>query len=314
MGTSNEVEFRVRFHHLMKQVEAVSFGGKRRKKAQGSYKTRQQFEAQGFKYPHRNISFQIVKGGTGKTSLSYSVAVRAFQYGARVLCVDLDQQANLTRSFNIEARDKYVWLNLFRDRIPAGKAVVEVEETLHVIPSNLNNSRLDVELSGAASNLRDLVTDKLAPIRENYDLVIMDCPPAINKINTAVTCASHQVIIPITPDPYAMDGLEFTVAEIERVRSDFKVNVDYSIIWNRFDGRERLGAYYLQELSQDPKLSKTVLPVVIRTDVSVKNAVFDSKSIFETSKKSSFREDVDELARELLGISSWQARRWGRDV
>jgi chromosome partitioning protein len=299
------------FSDLVGLVEEVSLVDAKRKKAVDPARIRKLFEDRGFIYPRKNFSFQIVKGGTGKTSLSYSLAVRAYQYGARVLCIDLDQQANLTRSFNIQARDKHVWLNLFRDRIEAAAAIVEISDSLHLIPSNLNNSRLDVELSGAASNLRDMVTDKLAPVRDRYDLVIMDCPPAINKINTAVTCASDLVLIPVNPDPYAMDGLEFTVSEINRVRGDFKVPTDYRIIWNRFDGRERLGAFYLHEVSKDATFRDRVLPVVIRTDTSVKNAVFDSKSVFELPKRSVFREDIDELARELLGITAWKEEYWG---
>jgi chromosome partitioning protein len=268
---------------------------------------RKLFEDRGFHYPNQNVSFQVVKGGTGKTSLSYSLAIRACHYGARVLCIDFDQQGNLTRSFNVQARDKFVWLNIFRDRVDISSAIVNIAEGLDLIPSNLNNSRLDVELNGVASNLRDMIRDKLEPIRKNYDLVIMDCPPAINKINTAITCASDLVLIPINPDPYAMDGLEFTVSELERVKSDFKLKFDYQVVWNRFDGRERLSAYYIHELSQQARYEDHVCPIVIRTDASLKNAVFDTKSVFEMSRKSAVREDVDQFAKEILGINAWKA-------
>jgi chromosome partitioning protein len=271
-----------------------------------SISVRRLFEERGFKYPKQNVSFQIVKGGTGKTSLSYSLAIRAYQYGARVLCIDFDQQGNLTRSFNVEARDLPVWLNLFRDRLDASSAIVKLADTLHLIPSNLNNSRLDVELTGSASNLRDLLKDKLASIRDHYDLVIMDCPPAINKINTAATCGSDLILIPLNPDPYAMDGLDFTISELERVRADFKVQFDYRIIWNRYDARERLGMYYIHELAKRPERAEKVLPFVVRTDSSVKNAIFDSKSVFDLSKKSVVRGDIDQLAKELLGINAWK--------
>ena len=110
----------------------------------------------GFKYPNAIISFQIVKGGVGKTSLSFCLAVRASHYGARVLAIDLDQQGNLTRSFNVEASDKPVWLNLFRDKVPVENAIVELSDNLHLIPSNLNNSRLDTELTQSSTNLKDL--------------------------------------------------------------------------------------------------------------------------------------------------------------
>ena len=280
-----------------------------RRKLVPSQGIRKLFEERGFTYPKQNISFQIVKGGTGKTSLSYSLAVRAYQYGARVLCIDFDQQGNLTRSFNVEARDRPVWLNLFRDRLDAASGVVEIADTLHLIPSNLNNSRLDVELTGAASNLRDMIRDKLASVRDQYDLVIMDCPPAINKINTAAACASDRIIVPVNPDPYAMDGLDFTITELERIRTDFKLAFDFRIVWNRYDARERLGMYYIHDLAKRPERAEHVLPFVIRTDSSVKNAIFDSKSVFDLSKKSVVREDIDQFAKEILGINAWKEAR-----
>src|SRR5262245_39908980 len=134
-----------------------------RRKIIPSQGIRKLFEERGFQYPKHIISFQIVKGGVGKTSLSFCLAVRASHYGARVLAIDLDQQGNLTRSFNVEARDKPVWLNLFRDKVQIENAIVKLSNSLHVIPSNLNNSRLDTELTQASANLKDLIKDTIAP-------------------------------------------------------------------------------------------------------------------------------------------------------
>jgi chromosome partitioning protein len=280
-----------------------------RRKYIPSMEVRRLFEDRGFKYPKQNISFQIVKGGVGKTSLSFSLATRASHYGARVLVIDFDQQSNLTRSFNIDARNKPVWINIARDNIQCSEALISVSDSLDLIPSNLNNSRLDIELTQSASNLKDMVRDAILPIRDNYDFVIMDCPPAINKINTAVTCGSDMILIPINPDPYAMDGLEFSVAELLKVKKDFKLNFDYKIIWNRYDARERLGALYMHRIIQDENKINKILPIVIRTDVTLKNAVFDSKTIFEIPKKSFIREDIDQFTKEILGINEWNERK-----
>ena len=270
---------------------------------------RKLFEERGFQYPKLNISFQIVKGGVGKTSLSFSLAVRASHYGARVLAIDIDQQGNLTRSFNVEARDLPVWLNIFRDKVPIQNALVKISNNLDFVPSNLNNSRLDIELTQSSSNLKDMIRDTLAPIRNDYDLIVIDCPPAINKINTAVTCASDMVIIPINPEPYAMDGLFFTISELDRVRKDFKLAFDYRIVWNKYDARERLGAVYMHELTKQENLIDKIIPVVCRIDASMKNAIFDSKSVFELPKKAPIREDIDQFVKEVLGINLWRESR-----
>ena len=265
---------------------------------------RQVLEERGFKYQEQIVSFQIVKGGVGKTSLSFSLAVRASHYGAKVLAIDLDQQGNLTRSFGVDARDRPVWLNVYRDNIGLTDAIVNVSEGLDLIPSNLNNSRLDVELTQSSANLKDMIRDKIASIRHHYDLIVIDCPPAINKINTAVTCASDTVIIPINPDPYAMDGLDFTISELNRIKKEFKVHFDYKIIWNRFDKRESMGTIYMHELASSKEYMEKLIPVVIRTDASLKNAVFDQKSVFEL--RGSIKEDIDRFTREVLGINAWK--------
>lgn len=285
------------------QIDVLSTASRRKKIP--PLGVRKLLEDRGFKYPKQNISFQIVKGGVGKTSLSYALGLRASHYGAKVLLVDLDQQGNLTRSFKVEARDYPVWLNIFRDNVPAEKAIIKLTETLDIIPSNLNNSRLDLELTQATPNLKYLIRDALSSIRSNYDLVIFDCPPAINKINLSATCASDTVIIPVNPDPYAMDGLDFTLAELKRIKQDFKLNFNYKIVWNRYDARERLGAVCMHDLAKDKNKIKNVLPVVIRVDASLRNSIFDAVSLFELPKKSAVRDDVDQFTKEILGINNW---------
>lgn len=285
------------------QIEVITTQSRRKKIPPEG--VRKLFIERGFCYPKLNISFQIVKGGVGKTSLSYALGLRANHYGARILLIDLDQQGNLTRSFRVEARDNPVWLNIVRDHIPVSDAIVQLSNGLHLLPSNLNNSRLDIELTQSTPNLKDLIKDKLAPVRENYDLVLIDCPPALNKINLSATCASDTVIIPLNPDPYAMDGLDFTLAELERIKREFKLNFNFKIVWNRYDARERLGAVYMHDLAKDEEKIRNTLPVVIRVDTSLKNSIFDAKSIFDLPKNSAIREDIDQFTKEVLGINQW---------
>jgi chromosome partitioning protein len=263
----------------------------------------------GFNYPKINISFQIVKGGVGKTSLSFALSLRASHYGAKVLVVDLDQQGNLTRSFNVDLREHPVWLNVIRDNIPIDNAIIPLSETLHILPSSLNNSRLDVELTQSTLNLKDMIRDKLAPVRDKYDLVIFDCPPAINKINLSATCASDIVVIPLNPEPYAMDGLDFTLAELKRIKQEFKLGLEVKIVWNRYDARERLGAIYMHDLAKDEDKINSVLPVVIRVDASIKNSIYETKSVFDFSKRSGIREDFDQFTREMLGLNHWKEKK-----
>ena len=260
-----------------------------------------------FRIPNKNISFQVVKGGAGKTTLATNFSYRCSQYGIRVLLIDLDQQGNASRCFDIETRDKLVFLNIFRNEVNVSESIFKVNQFLDVIPSNLNNSRLDFEMSQkAALNVRDVIRDIIEPIRSSYDLVIMDCPPAINRINACVTCASDLIIIPVNPDQYAMDGMQFSIDEIETIKNEFKLkNLDFKLIWNKYDAREKLGTIYMHALVREEKMMERILPAVIRVDTEFKNSVHDRRSIFQTFKRTSAKQDIDEMTREILGIRDW---------
>ena len=268
---------------------------------------RKMLNERGFVFPKQNISFQVVKGGAGKTTLATNFSYRCAQYGAKVLLLDLDQQGNASRCFNIETRTKPVFLNVFRQEVSAKDSIIEVNEYLHVIPSNLNNSRLDFEMSQKTSlNIRDIIKNLLSDIRDDYDIIVMDCPPAINRVNASVTCASDLIIIPINPDQYSLDGMQFSISEIETIKKDFNLeNLNYKIVWNKYDAREKLGTIYMHALVKEEHLIEKILPVVVRTDTEFKNSVHERRPIFENSKKSSARDDIDELTREVLGIRDW---------
>lgn len=258
-----------------------------------------------FLYKKQILSFHMIKGGVGKTTLSATIGVRASHYGCRTLLIDFDLQGNLTRSFDLPAADYKIWINVLKNECSVSDAIVKVDTYLDILPSNLNNSMLDIFMSQNNTNLKDIVHDYLSPVIDNYDLIIIDCPPAINKVSASAICASDRVIIPLNPDQYAMDGLDMTIHEIKNLKRSFKLNkLDYHIVWNKYDARKRLGAIYMHDLAKEVDASK-ILPVVIRVDSSYENAIANATSIFELSRSSSAKEDIDQATREILGISQW---------
>lgn len=261
----------------------------------------------GYKYPKMNVSCQVVKGGAGKTTIAFNFASRAAYYGAKVLAIDFDQQGNLTRSFDVDSQNKPVWINIFRQESAIQKAIIPVNEHLHLIPSNLNNSRLDTEMvQKSTANLKDMLNDILEPIRDKYDLVIMDCPPSINRVNAAVTCASDLVIIPINPDQYSIDGLTYTISELNELKNSFKMTKpDYRILWNRYDAREKLATIYTHLVAKNESHMNKLLPMVIRSDTALKNVILEGTNIFENKRKTVAKDDMDQLTRELIGLNEW---------
>jgi chromosome partitioning protein len=99
--------------------------------------------------------------------------------------------------------------------------------------------------------------------------------------------------------------LDQTIAELKRIKEEFKVETQYSIIWNKYDARERLAPIYMHQIARDEDKFNKLLQIIIRVDTSMKNAVFDAKSIFEIPKKAHIREDIDQFTKEILGINHW---------
>lgn len=292
-------------YKIIKKEEIESLLLNKKKRVISPSGVRKILNSRNFKYKKQLISFAMIKGGVGKTTLSSTFAIRASHYGCKTLLIDFDLQGNLTRSFNLDTKNTPVWLNVIKGENKINDCILHINSHLDLIPSNLNNSRLDIEISSANLNIKDMVLDILSSIRKNYDLIVIDCPPAINKVSASAICASDSIIIPLTPDPYAMDGLTMTVNEIKRLQQSFKLDkLFYSVVWNKYDARKRLGAIYMHDLLKEYS-SEHILPVVIRTDSNYENAVANANSIFEMQKSQPAREDIDQLTKEILNINSW---------
>ena len=156
------------------------------------------------------IATSVVKGGVGKTTIAEALAVKTCLYGLRVLCVDVDQQANLTKGLSMDklAKECPVMIDLVEGRAKVEEAVLNVLPGLDLIPSRLDNVTLDGFMMVKRINPQTIFNDILSPIYNNYDLIIFDCPPTLGSTVCAAILASDLVIAPINPDVYSYEGIE----------------------------------------------------------------------------------------------------------
>lgn len=251
------------------------------------------------KYSKQVISVQMLKGGVAKTTTVLNLGLRAAMYGARVLFVDLDQQANLTFALGQNSENLPVWLDILEKKVSPYQAVIKVEENIDLIPSNLNNSVLDRVLMNSNRNWAQSVKTPLAQISDNYDLILIDTAPALSAINTAVAIASDLIILPMSPDRFSWLGLNRHKVELEEIKKDFGADFQSKILFTRFDAREKSSHEILQMCVDS--FADEMMQGYIRTSAEIKNTIGTKKTIFHT--QNTVREDYDLIAREILGFN-----------
>jgi chromosome partitioning protein len=250
-------------------------------------------------FPHKVVSVQMLKGGVAKTTSVLNIGLGAAKYGARVLFIDMDQQANLTFALGVdieEAQEMPVWLDIVEKKASIQDCVIKLTDNMDLIPSNLNNSVLDRVLLNSNRNWSLAVKTHLDKIRKNYDLILIDTAPALSATNTAVTVASDEVILPVNPDRFSYMGLEKHLEELLEIKKDFDLDLNEKILFTRFDGREKVSHELLQKCIDS--FEDLMMKSYIRTSTEVKNTIGTGKSIYNT--KSNAHEDYDLITQEVL--------------
>jgi chromosome partitioning protein len=252
------------------------------------------------------IAFQVVKGGTGKTSLAHSFAIRANLYGCKVLCVDLDQQGNLTQAFAFNPDETPVMIDILRDNHNIQDGIVNISPGLDLIPSRIENATLDNYIMLEKHPLDRIYKELIKKLQNRYDLIVIDCPPALGQSVAAAALASDIVISPLTPEQFSLSGMRVTYEEIMSLNRKFGKDIMVKIIVNKFDSRTALSNEILRSLINHDVFKTLLCKTIIRSSQDFPNAIFSGTNIYSNLKTTPAKEDVDVLTQELLEIESYK--------
>lgn len=250
--------------------------------------------------PAQVIAMSVVKGGPGKTSVVKNLGIRLSLYGARVLLVDLDQQGNLTSDFMDNADDKPIMIDIVQGEAEAKESIVNVLPGLDLMPSRLENSALDKVLMVDQHPLDRVFTDIFTPLKSDYNLILVDCPPALSQSVAAAILAADSVIIPVAPEKYCLSGLKMSYTEIRELEKKYKRTIPLSILINKFDGRTNLSREIMEKLAVNATFKDKIMGSVIRLSQEVPNSAARKETIFDLLRPTPAFEDFDLLAREII--------------
>jgi len=256
-------------------------------------------QKKGYKYQTQVISFQMLKGGVSKTTSCLNIGLRAAMYGFRVLFVDLDQQANLSFALGVDDLEASVFINVLEKKTSMRKAIRPIaENSIGLLPSNLNNSVIERVLLNGTRNLGRVVRAPIDEVLESYDLVLIDTSPSVSALNTAVTCASDLVILPINPDKFTLFGAQKHLADLEQIRDDFNLDFDIKLLFTKYDGREGSSEAYLNQCMD--LFGNKLIRNYVRQTADIKNTIASGKTIYDI--KGNAKSDYDRVSRDILGI------------
>jgi chromosome partitioning protein len=168
------------------------------------------------------------KGGVGKTTTAINLGAALAELGRRTLLMDLDPQSALSGAMGLDSNNlpQTIYNVLVDSRVPIRAIIRQIRPNLDVVPSNIDLAAAEVELVSALGR-EYIVKEALAPVRDEYDYVLIDAPPSLGLLTVNALTASDEVIIPLQCEYLALRGMRFLLETIDKVRT--KLNPELEI-------------------------------------------------------------------------------------
>ena len=248
------------------------------------------------------------KGGTGKSSTSCNLANALAAEGHRVLCADLDPQANLSMNFGIESPDElkmtmHEVLSIIMDgaELPDKSEYVRYGNNLDIIPSNINLSVTDINLRNELGGER-VLSELLEPLRAEYEYMILDTSPSIGMLTINALAACDSVIIPVSPQLWSATGLTDLVQTILKIKRKINPRIEIEgILLTMCDERTRLFRDAKALLDDFCEGKIRIFDTRIPNTVKVGEANYGGISIMDLDAKNKAAVAYTEFAKEVIG-------------
>lgn len=248
----------------------------------------------------RIIAIANQKGGVGKTTTAINLSASLASLGKKVLALDLDPQGNMTSGLGV---DKDQVENSVYDLIIGQTGIEEcickeVIENLDVLPSNINLSAAEIELIGV-ENKEYIIRNEMGKVKERYDFVIIDCPPALSMLTINAMTTADSVLVPIQCEYYALEGLSQLIHTINLVQERLNpALVIEGVVFTMYDARTNLSLQVVENVKDN--LEQTIYKTIIPRNIRLAEAPSYGMPINLYDPKSTGAESYLLLAEEVI--------------
>lgn len=248
----------------------------------------------------RIIAIANQKGGVGKTTTAINLSACLADKGKKVLAVDMDPQGNMTSGLGLDKEflEKTVYDMIIGESDIEEVLQKETMENLDVLPTNIDLSAAEIELIDV-ENKEFIVRNSIQKIRDNYDFVIIDCPPSLSMLTINAMTTADSVLVPIQCEYYALEGLSQLIHTVELVKDRLNPDLEIEgVVFTMYDARTNLSLQVVESVKSN--LNQTIYKTIIPRNVRLAEAPSHGMSINHYSSRSTGAESYRMLAAEVI--------------
>jgi chromosome partitioning protein len=249
---------------------------------------------------HKIQMFYNVKGGTGKSTMTAQYVMRAAMLGLKVLAIDLDGQGHLSVNLDVlDGHERPTIYDVLINDLPISEAIMNVAPCLDLIPANLGLCNIEIPLNNKTRREYRL-SEALAKIAHNYDLIVADTNPAASILNGSMLVASGLVNVVCATNPLSFHGMSLVMATIETMEQEFSRKLEVRIIPNMYDNREVISQEVLGELRS--QFSECCTRTVMNRTADINEATKRRSTVWDVNPRGVAAHDITSLTEELIWL------------
>lgn len=248
----------------------------------------------------RTIAIANQKGGVGKTTTAINLSACLAEKGKKVLAVDMDPQGNMTSGLGVDkdSVENTIYNLIIGESKMEEVLIKDVLENLDIIPTNIDLSGAEIELLDVEEK-EYIVRNEIDKIKDNYDFIIIDCPPSLSMLTINAMTTADSVLVPIQCEYYALEGLSQLIHTVELVRERLnpKLTIE-GVVFTMYDARTNLSLQVVENVKDN--LEQTIYKTIIPRNIRLAEAPSYGIPINKYDPKSAGAESYLRLADEVI--------------
>lgn len=248
----------------------------------------------------RTIAIANQKGGVGKTTTAINLSACLAEKGKKVLAVDMDPQGNMTSGLGVDkdSVENTIYNLIIGESKMEEVLIKDVLENLDIIPTNIDLSGAEIELLDVEEK-EYIVRNEIDKIKDNYDFIIIDCPPSLSMLTINAMTTADSVLVPIQCEYYALEGLSQLIHTVELVRDRLNPQLTIEgVVFTMYDARTNLSLQVVENVKDN--LEQTIYKTIIPRNIRLAEAPSYGIPINKYDPKSAGAESYLRLADEVI--------------